>query len=140
MKRRRRQSTFFATVLLSGVLALPAAAATAPSKVIAKGARLKGSNIWFVQGKAKRPRTLSARIVPIPVQKVKVHWAVVCQRSDPHDPAVHVSTKGTSGEVSLRAAATVKLSLPYAKPPTCVATVYATPAATGRVTLRLLQT
>jgi hypothetical protein len=33
----------------------------------------------------------------------------------------------------------VKLALPYQNPHTCVATVYATLAKTGRLTLRLLE-
>jgi hypothetical protein len=40
----------------------------------------------------------------------------------------------------VRAAGVVKLALPYVKPPTCIATVYATLAKGGGLTLRLLQT
>jgi hypothetical protein len=34
----------------------------------------------------------------------------------------------------------MKLALPYAKPPTCIATVYATLGKKGALTVRLLQT
>jgi hypothetical protein len=71
---------------------------------------------------------------------VKVQWAVVCQKSNPNDPAIHLGVKGTSGEASVRTAATVKLALPYPKPPNCVATVYATLTKDGKLELRLLQT
>jgi hypothetical protein len=142
MTRGLEPSTRLVTLLLSAMLAFaPAAAgASAPSKVIGMGTKVKGANMWFVQGNATAVRTISVRVVPSPAQPVTVHWAVVCQKNDPYDPAMHVSAQGKSGEASIGAAATVKLTLPYAKPPTCVATVYATLKSSGRVALRLLQT
>jgi hypothetical protein len=131
------------TALLSGVLVLAAvgaAAAEAETKVIGQGARLKGTNIWFAHGKAVAPRTISASVVPTPTQGVKVQWSVVCQRPNRADPAYHLGVQSKSGQTSVRAAATVKLALPYAKPHTCVATVYATLAKSGTLLLRLLQT
>jgi hypothetical protein len=121
------------------VVAIAAATAAATNKVIAEGSRLKGTRIWYAQGKAVTPKTISARVVPTPAQSVKVQWAVACQRPNPQDPAIHLAPKGTSGQTSVPAAATVKLALPYAKPHTCIATVYATLAASGKLTLRLLQ-
>lgn len=140
MKRGRWQSTCFRVALLSAALAVSAAAAPATSKVIGQGVRLKGTSVWYAQGKAAAPRTISARVVPIPVQAVKVQWSVVCQKPNRYDPAFHLSANGSSGEASVHAAATVKLALPYAKPPTCIATVYATLGKHGTLTLRLLQT
>jgi hypothetical protein len=139
----RRQSARFRTVLLSGTLALVsvgAACGAATSKVIGHGVRLKGTSVWYAQGKAVAPRTISVRVVPIPAQAVKVQWSVVCQKPNRYDPAVHLGTGGKSGQTSVRAAATVKLALPYAKPPACIATVYATLGKNGGLTLRLLQT
>ena len=139
MNRGGRQSARFGTVLLSGTLAACAAATTAPSKVIGHSVRLKGTNIWYAHGNAVAPRTVSARVVPTPAQAVKVQWSVVCQKPNQSDPAVHLGTNGRSGQASVHAAATVKLTLPYPKPPACVVTVYATLAKNGGLTLRLLQ-
>jgi hypothetical protein len=140
MNRARVQSTRFGTAMLSLALVACAAAAPVTSKVIGHGIRLKGTNVWYAHGNAVAPRTVSARIVPIPAQAVKVQWSVVCQKPNKSDPAVHLGTNQRSGEVSVHAAATVKLTLPYAKPPACVATVYATLGKAGGLTLRLLQT
>lgn len=131
------------TALLSGALVLAAvgaAAADAESKVIGQGVRLKGTSIWFAHGKAVAPRTISASIVATPAQGVKVQWSVVCQRPNRDDPAYHLGVQSKSGQTSVRAPATVKLALPYAKPHTCVATVYATLATSGTLVLRLVQT
>jgi hypothetical protein len=126
---------------LAALALVPAAAsADGRSEVIGRGTQLEGTRIWYVQGKARAPRGISARVVPVPPQRVKVQWSVVCQKSNPDDPAVHLGTKGASGETTVRAAATVNLALPYAKPPHCVATVYATLGARGKLTLRLLET
>ena len=57
-----------------------------------------------------------------------------------HDPAYHLDATGKSGQTSVSAAATVKLALPYPKPPACVAAVYATLGKNGRLTVRILQT
>jgi hypothetical protein len=135
----RRQSTRFAIALLPCALAACAAAAPATSKEIGHGVRLKGTNVWYAHGNAVAPRTVSARVVPIPAQAVKVQWSVVCQKPNKADPAVHLGTSGKSGEATVHAAATVKLTLPYTMPPACVATVYATLAKAGGLTLQLLQ-
>ena len=143
MNRGRGQSTRFRTALLSGVLALApidAAAAAATSKVIGHGVRLKGTKVWFAHGTAVAPRTISARVVPIPAQSVKVQWAVVCQKPNADDPAMPLATAGKLGQASVHAPATVKLAFPYPKPHTCVASVYATLERGGKLTLRILQT
>lgn len=139
MNGGRRQSTRFGTLLLSCALVVGACAAPATSKVIGHGVRLKGTNVWYAHGNAVAPRTVSAMVVPIPAQAVKVQWSVVCQKPNKADPAVHLGTNGRSGQSSVHAAATVKLTLPYVRPPACVATVYATLAKDGGLTLRLLQ-
>jgi hypothetical protein len=133
----------FSVALFSGALALglaDAAAAAATSRVIGHAVRLKGTNVWYVHGKTAAPRTISAKVVPVPAQAVKVQWSVICQKPNAADPAFHLATQGTSGQSSVHAAATVKLALPYPKPPTCIATVYATLAKNGNLTLHLLQT
>jgi hypothetical protein len=140
MNGGRGQLTRFGTALLSLALVACVAAAPVRSKVIGHGVRLKGTSIWYAHGNAVEPRTISASVVPIPGQAVKVQWSVVCQKPNKSDPAVHLGTNQRSGEVSVHAAATVKLTLPYAKPPACVATVYATLGKAGGLTLRLLQT
>jgi hypothetical protein len=140
VKRATRHTTRLGVALLLSALVLAPPAAPAPSKIIGHGVRLKGSSVWYVQGTAREPKTISGRVVASPVQLVKVQWAVVCQRPNVHDPARHLATKVKSGEVSLRQAGTVMLALPYPKPHTCVATIYATLEAKGSVTLRLLQT
>jgi hypothetical protein len=121
------------------VAAVAAGAAAATNKVIAEGTQLKGTKIWYAQGTARAPKTVSASVAPRPAQSVKVQWSVVCQRPNPQDPAIHLAPQGKSGQTSVRGAATVKLALPYAKPHTCIATVYATLAKSGKLTLRLLQ-
>ena len=123
------------------VLALVgAAAAAATAKVIGHAVRLKGTNVWYAQGKAVAPRTISASVTPVPAQAVKVQWSVVCQRPNAEDPAYHLGVSSKSGQVSVHTAATVKLAVPSAKPHTCIASVYATLAKGGSLTLRLLQT
>ena len=140
MNAGRGQLTRFGTALLSVALVACAAAAPLTSKVIGHGVRLKGTNVWYAHGNAVAPTTVTARVVPIPAQAVKVQWSVVCQKPNKSDPAFHLGTNGRSGQVSVHAAATVKLALPYAKPPACVVTVYATLAKNGSLVLRLLQT
>jgi hypothetical protein len=127
-------------VLFAGALAAGAAAASGTSKVIGQGVRLKGTNVWYAHGNAVAPTTISASVVPVPGQVVKVQWSVVCQKPNKVDPAVHLATNVRSGESLVHGTATVKLAIPYAKPPACVATVYATLRAKGGLTLRLRQT
>lgn len=127
----------FGVVVLALVVA---AAAAATSKVIGNGVRLQGTNVWYAQGKARTPQTISVRVVPDPPQPVKVQWSVVCQKPNVHDPAYHLDATGKSGQASVSSAATVKLTLPYPKPPACVAAVYATLAKKGGLTVKLLQT
>jgi hypothetical protein len=138
--RATGHTTRLGAALLLTALVLAPAATPSPSKIIGHGVRLKGSSVWYVQGTARAPKTISAKIVPTPAQVVKVHWAVVCQRPNVHDPARHLATTVKSGEASLRQAGTVMLTLPDKKPHTCVATIYATLDSKGSVTLRLLQT
>jgi hypothetical protein len=133
----------FTAALISGALALSLAgpvAAAATSTVIGHAVRLKGTNIWYAHGKSSAPRTISARVVPVPAQKVKVQWSVVCQKPNAADPAFRLAAQGASGESSVQAAATVKLAFPYPKPHSCIATVYATLAKSGKLTVQLLQT
>ena len=139
MNGGRRQSTRFGTLLFSCALVACAAAAPATSKVIGHGVRLKGTDIWYAHGNAVAPRILSVKVVPIPPQAVKVQWSVVCQKPNKSDPAVHLGTNGRSGQSSVHAAATVKLTIPYVRPPACVATVYATLAKAGGLTVVLSQ-
>jgi len=108
--------------------------------VIGHAVRLKGSKIYYAKGTAVRPKAISAGLVATPRQPVKVQWSVVCQKPNSSDPAVHLGTSEKAGETSVQGAGSVKLLLPYAKPPACVATVYATLAGSGRLVLRLLQT
>jgi hypothetical protein len=132
-----------ATALAAGAVAPGLAGGTAaadPGRVIGRAVQLKGSNIWYAHGKAYRPKAISARLVSSPAQGVKVQWSVVCQKPNAADPAFHLATQGASGQASVRATGTVKLSLPYPKPSTCVATVYATLPAKGELRLELLQT
>jgi hypothetical protein len=116
------------------------ASAGGASKVIGHAVRLKGTKIFYAKGTAAAPKTISASLVATPRQPVKVQWSVVCQRPNSSDPAVHLGTSEKAGEDSVPGAGTVKLALPYAKPHTCVATVYATLARNGALVLRLLQT
>ena len=78
--------------------------------------------------------------MPSPAQPVKVQWSVVCQRPNKADPAVHIAATGKTGEISVTKATMVKLALPYARPPTCVATVYGTLTGHGDLVIRLVQT
>ena len=144
MSRGRRHSRRVVGLVSSVTVALAfagiGAAEGTAGKVIGHGVRLKGTNVWFADGKATAPKTISVEVVPRPAQAVKVQWAVVCQKPNKSDPSFHLAAQGTSGTASVHAADTVKLALPYPKPPTCVATVYATLGTKGRLTLRLRQT
>jgi hypothetical protein len=122
-------------------LAAGAAAAGGTSKEIGgKVVHLRGTKIYYSQGKAVAPRSISVSVAPKPSQPVKVQWAVVCQKPNSADPAIQVNASGTSGQSSVHGVATVKLKLPYAAPPNCIATVYATLARNGSLVLRILQT
>ncbi len=135
------QRTSPAVALLAAALLAAGPAAAATARPIGKaGARLKGTSIWYAHATAVRPASIAVRVVPTPARAVKVQWAVVCQKPNPSDPADHVGTASSSGERTVRGAAIVPLRLPYARPPTCVATVYATLSGEGALALRLLQT
>jgi hypothetical protein len=128
-------------VLAFGALVAAAAAADGTSKEIGHAVRLKGSTkIYYAQGKATAPASISASVVPTPPQPVKVQWALACQKPNTADPAIQVNASASSGETSVRGAGTVKLKLPYAKPSNCIATVYATLSKKGSLVLRLVQT
>jgi hypothetical protein len=116
------------------------ATAGAASKVIGQAVRLKGTKIFYAKGTAVAPRTISAGVAVTPSQPVKIQWAVVCQKSNRADPAVHLGTSEKAGQTTVRGSGTVRLELPYAKPPTCVATVYATLSRKGSLVLRVFQT
>jgi hypothetical protein len=130
----------FALPLAAALACTGWATASGAGKVIGHAVRLKGTKIYYGKGTAVRPRAISASLVATPSQPVKVQWSVVCQKPNSSDPAVHLGTSEKAGESSVRGAGTVKLALPYSRPPTCVATVYATLARDGRLVLRLLQT
>jgi hypothetical protein len=122
-------------------LAFGAAMSAAPTgKVIGHGARLKTTRIYLAQGTAVAPKTISASITPMPAQPVKVQWSVACQKPNKADPAIQIGATGASGQTTVRGTATVRLKLPFMKPPACVATVYATLAGKGALVLRLVQT
>jgi hypothetical protein len=124
-----------------GVLASAAAAADGTSKEIGHAVRLKGSTkIYYAQGKATAPSSVSATVTPTPPQPVKVQWALACQKKNTADPAIQVNASSSSGESSVDGAGTVKFKLPYPKPSNCIATVYATLSRQGSLVLRLVQT
>jgi hypothetical protein len=137
-----RRSTSTVAAGLSAALALTALVASAAAgKVIGHGVRLKDTKIFYAQGTAVRPRTVSASVVPTPVLPVKVQWSLVCQKPNRADPAMQIAAGATSGVTTVRGAGTVKLELPHhTTPPNCVATVYATLGGKGNLVLRLLQT
>ena len=138
---RLQRLTRITAALMGGVLLAASVAAATDGRMIGKaGVRLKGTNIWYVHGTAIKPRTLAVQVAPVPAQAVKVQWSVVCQKMNPDDPADHIGVQSKSGQTSVRGAAIVRLALPWAKPPMCVAAVYATLAAKGSLTVRLLQT
>ncbi len=130
-------------VALAGALAVVAvgtASSAHTTRPFGHAAQLKGTKVWYAHGTVAAPKALSARVAPVPRQPVKVQWSVVCQKTNPADPADHIGTGVRSGQTSVDEAAVVKLALPYPKPPTCVATVYATLARSGALTLQLLLT
>jgi hypothetical protein len=114
--------------------------AGAADKVIGHGVRLKATKIFFAQGTAVLPRTVSATVAAAPRQPVKVQWALVCQKPNSADPAIQIGASSTRGETIVRRTGKVELALPFKKPPTCIASVYATLARKGRLVLRLVQT
>ena len=140
MNRPRGPLSGLAILALTGLLAVGAGSAGATSKLIGHGVRLKGTHLWFAQGTAISPKTVSASVVPVPKQAVKVQWSVVCQKPNKADPAVDLAPSERSGETAVRAPVIVRLELPYARPPSCIVTVYATLAGSGNLTLRLQQT
>ena len=100
MNAGRRQSTRFGTALLSGTLVACAAAAPVTSKVIGHGVRLKGTSVWYAHGNAVAPRTVSASVVPIPAQAVKVQVVgrlPEAQQSRPRLPPRNERTKSGRG-------------------------------------------
>lgn len=128
-------------VALGCALAVSAAGTASSAhttRTFGHAARLKGTKVWYAHGTVVAPNALSARVAPVPRQPVKVQWSVVCQKTNPSDPADHIGTGVSSGQSSVDGAAVVKLALPYPKPPTCVATVYATLTKNGALTLQLL--
>jgi hypothetical protein len=129
-------------VIVAGLalIASGMAAAAASSKVIGHGSRLRTTRIFFAHGTAVSPRTVSATLTPTPAQPVKVQWSLVCQKPNHADPAIQIAASGKTGTATVRGAGTVQLELPFKKPPTCVATVYATLAKKGSLVLRLVQT
>jgi hypothetical protein len=128
-------------VLAFGALAASAAAAGGTSKEIGHAVRLKGSTkIYYAQGKAVAPKSVSAKVVPTPAQPVKVQWALACQKPNNADPAIQINASASSGQTSLRRAGTVRFKLPYPRPGNCIATVYATLSKKGSLVLRLVQT
>jgi hypothetical protein len=114
--------------------------AATSGKVIGQGSRLKTTRIFFAHGTAVSPRTVSATLTPSPAQPVKVQWSLVCQKPNHADPAIQIAASGKTGTATVHGAGTVQLELPFKKPPTCVATVYATLAKKGSLVLRLVQT
>jgi hypothetical protein len=136
--KTRSASTVLAMALALAFVGLTTAVAA--ERVIGHGARLKATKIFFAQGKAVAPRTISARLAPTPVQPVKVQWSLVCQKPNKADPAIQIGASETLGQTTVTGRATVEMKLPFAKPPTCVATVYATLARNGGLVLRLVQT
>jgi hypothetical protein len=129
-------------VIVAG-LALTAggmATAAASSKVIGHGSRLRTTRIFFAHGTALSPKAVSATLTTTPAQPVKVQWSLVCQKPNHADPAIQIAASGKTGTATVRGAGTVQLELPFKKPPTCVATVYATLAKKGSLVLRLVQT
>jgi hypothetical protein len=86
------------------------------------------------------PKTVSATLRPTPAQPVKVQWSLVCQKPNRADPAIQIAASGKTGATTVNGSGSVQLELPFKKPPTCVATVYATLATKGSLVLRLVQT
>ncbi len=125
---------------LLGLSVAGAAFAAAEGKVIGRGVRLKTSRVFFAQGTSIAPKTVSVTVVPTPAQPVKVQWSLVCQKPNKADPAIQIAANERSGTTTVRGTGTVKLAFPFAKPPTCVASVYATLAGKGRLVLHLVQT
>lgn len=128
-----------ALVCSLAVVAAGAASADPTTITFGHSARLKGTRVWYAQGTAAAPNALSASVAPVPRQPVKVQWSVVCQKTNPADPADHIGTRVSAGQTSVDGATVVKLRLPYPKPPTCIATVYATLAKKGALTLHLMR-
>ena len=126
--------------VILGLVSAGATSAASPGKVIGHGARLKTSHVFFAQGTAIAPTTVSATLAPRPAQPVKVQWSLVCQKPNKADPAIQIAANERSGTTTTHGAGTVKLVLPFAKPPTCIASVYATLARNGELVLRLVQT
>ncbi len=132
MTRARAQSAGGLVALCTlAIVAAGAASAALTTKTFGHAARLKGTKVWYVQGTAVTPKALSVKVAPVPSQPVKVQWSVVCQRTNPTDPADHIGARVSSGQTSVGTATIVKLALPFAKPPSCVATVYATLSRNG---------
>ena len=126
-------------VLVVAVAFLGGTTAAATDKVIGHAVRLKGTRIYYAHGTAIAPSSVYASVDPIPAQPVKVQWSLVCQMPDKVDPAVDIGASERGGQAVVHGSSTVKLALPYAKPATCVATVYATLSGNGGLMLRLLE-
>jgi hypothetical protein len=130
-------------ILLTATLALFLAGvvqARTSSKVIATGVLLKGGKIAYAQGTAKVPNTVSAKVIAVPAQPVKIQYSLTCTKGGSTDAdAYNSSTTPSSGQFTAATPLSRKLTLPFAKPTTCSVTVYATISKKGKETLTVLQ-
>jgi hypothetical protein len=79
-----------AFVLVLVAVVVGAASGSLTTKTFGHAARLKGTKVWYAQGTALAPSSLSVRVAPVPAQAVKVQWSVVCQKTNPDDPADYI--------------------------------------------------
>ena len=139
---RRRGGRAVAVGIVVGLALFSSGVSTAAAsgKVIGTGSRLRTTRIFFAHGTAVSPKDVSATVAPTPAQPVKVQWSLVCQKPNRADPAIQIAASEKTGTATVHGVGTVQLELPFKKPPTCVATVYATLAKKGSLVLRLVQT
>jgi hypothetical protein len=130
-------------ILLAATLALLLAGvvqARTSSKVIATGVLLKGGKISYAQGTAKGPKTVSAKVIAVPAQPVKIQYSLTCTKGGTADEdAYNSSTTPSSGQFTATTSLARKLTLPFAKPTSCSVIVYATISKKGKETLTVLQ-
>jgi hypothetical protein len=131
------------TILLTAALALLLAGvvqARTSSKVIGTGVALKGGKISYAQATAKGPSTVSAKVIAVPAQPVKIQYSLTCTKGGTADAdAYNSSTTPSSGQFTTTTSLARKLTLPFAKPTSCSVIVYATISKKGKETLTILQ-
>jgi hypothetical protein len=137
-------------ILIVAALALLVAAvaqARTTAKIVATGYIYEnsGGKLLAVEGTALNPKSLSAKIVSKPSQKLILKWAVSCSKGAPAQGGEDVmdpSTTQKSGQKSMTTPGSATLPVTVAKAKRCTVTAYAylTKKANRTTKIQVIQT